>query len=117
MNDRTLLKVAVFGSVIGIVILFFLSASFDVNDVMISEIDEIPEGKEVKVTGMVMSISDQENVMFVDIAEEKIEDVTIVLFKNSNVVLEKGNIVTITGSVDSYKGERQIIGNRVERKK
>lgn len=114
MHDKTLLKIALLGSVIGVVLLFFISSQLSVGEQVISQLDELPEGKEVEVTGVVLRVSDTEKVMFLEIAEEKIEDVTVVLFKDGKVDVKEGDVVTIVGSLEEYQGKKEIIGNRVE---
>jgi aspartyl/asparaginyl-tRNA synthetase len=117
MHENTLLKVALITSVLGVALLFFISAGVDVDAQSIARIDEIPEGKEIEVTGVVVRAHDREKVLFLTIAEEKVEDVTVVLFKNGKVNVQEGDVVTVTGSIDEYEGKKQIIGNRVEKKK
>ncbi len=114
MHDKTLLRIALLGSVIGVVVLFFVSSQLSVGEQVIAQLDEMPEGKEVKVTGVVLRASDADKVMFLEIAEEKIEKVTVVLFKDGKVDVKEGDVVTIVGSLEEYQGKKEIIGNRVE---
>ncbi|MBI4153295.1 hypothetical protein HY497_02115 [Candidatus Woesearchaeota archaeon] len=114
MHDKTLLRVALLVSIIGMVLLFFISSQLSAGEQTISQLDELPEGKEIKVTGVVLRVNDAENVVFLDIAEEKIEDVTVVLFKDGKVDVKEGDVVTVVGSLEEYEGKKEIIGNRVE---
>lgn len=114
MHDHTLLKIALLGSVGGIAVLFIFSEQMGVNEQVISRLDQLPEGEEVEVTGVVLGVRDLEKVMFLEIAEEKIEKVTVVLFKSRNVSVHEGDVVTVTGSLEEYQGKKEVIGNRVE---
>ena len=116
MHEKTLLKIALLSSIFGVALLFFIGGA-DVDAEGIAKIDELPEGREVEITGRVVRAHNREKVLFLTIAEERIEDVTVVLFKNGKVNVEEGDVVTITGSLDEYEGKKQIIGNRVELKK
>ncbi|HLC75242.1 MAG TPA: OB-fold nucleic acid binding domain-containing protein [Candidatus Nanoarchaeia archaeon] len=116
MDDRTLLKIALIGAVFGVVGLFVLSIYTDTDTGVIAQIEQLPEGKEVDVIGVVMRVADHGNVFFLTIGEQKIEDVQVVLFKSGNISIAPGDIVRVVGSIDEFQGEKQIIGNRVERK-
>lgn len=117
MHENTLLKIALMSSVLGVALLFVISSGTEVDAQAIARIDELPEGQEVEVTGVVVRAHDREKVLFLTLAEQKIEDVTIVLFKNGKVHVKEGDIVTVTGSLDEYEGKKQIVGNRVTLKK
>lgn len=113
MNDKTLLRIALLGSVVGVVILLLLSEQIGVQKEVISRLDGVPEGKEVEVVGKILRFSDKGKVAFVEIAEQKIEAVNVVLFKDRNITLREGDIVRVTGSVEEYEGKKEILGNRV----
>ena len=114
MDDKTLLRIALIGSILGIVALFFISSEVGVTQQVISTLDEVPAGQEVEVTGVVLRAVDKDKVMFLEIAEEKIEKTTVVLFKRGNISVSEGDVVTVTGSVEEYEGKNEVIGNKVE---
>lgn len=113
MDDKILLRIALLGSVVGVVILLLLSEQIGVQKEVISRLDGVPEGKEVEVVGNVVRFTDKGKVAFLEIAEQKIEAVTVVLFKDRNITLLEGNRVRVTGSVEEYKGKKEILGNSV----
>lgn len=78
-------------------------------------IDSLSEykGRDVTIKGEILSINDIGNLAFLTVAQEKIETVDVILFKDSPLVLEEGDNVVISGSVEEYKGELEIIGNKV----
>jgi len=116
MHDSTLLKFALIGAVVGVALLFLVAERLGVSEQVIYRLDELPEGKEVEVNGVVLRVADRGNVLFMDIAEEKIEKVTVVLFKSSNVSVQEGDVVRVIGSLEEYQGKTEIIGNRLELK-
>jgi len=116
MNDEMLKRIALVGAIVGLLLTALISGN-NTQATLISTIDAVPEGKEIKLTGFVESVSDLGKVMYITIGEQKIEKTNAVLFKSGDVQLIEGQIVTITGTVDSYNGEIQVIGNRIELKK
>ncbi len=115
MEDKTLKKIALIGAIAGIIVLFILSEKLGVSQQVISRLDELPEGKEVEVLGVVTRVHDAGNVMFLEIAQERIDKTTVVLFRSGNVSIYEGDVVKVTGSLEEYKGKKEIIGNRVEK--
>ena len=113
MKDLTLFTAALVCSVAGIIVLFFISENISLSQTNIYDIDEIEPGKVVKERGCVEKASDTEKVMFLKVGQEKIEKVSIVLFKSSNITLKQGDYVEITGTVEEYKGAPEIIASKV----
>ena len=113
MKEKTLFKIALICSLVGIIALYFISEKISINEVSIDKINEIDVGKSVKITGRVEKVSDSGKVMFLEVGQEKIETIPVLLFKDSAVSLKKGDYVEITGTVENYEGEREVIANRV----
>jgi len=114
MKERNLFKISLIGSILGIVILWLVASQIELSESMISRIDDVPEGDEVLVKGVVTRVTNTEKVVFLDVSQEEIKSVTVVLFKDEDVSLMVGDYVEIEGTVEDYQGEREIIGNKVE---
>ena len=69
--------------------------------------------KVVNIQGKVIEISQQQKIAFIEIENEKVEITKVVLFKDEDIWLKKGDYVSITGSVEEYQGEKEITGNKV----
>ncbi|GAG22180.1 unnamed protein product, partial [marine sediment metagenome] len=102
-------------SLIGIIILFFISGRIEIDEVTIDKLDEMEIGKTVKIRGYVKDVTNLEKVAFLKIAQEKTEVVSVVLFKEENISLESGDYIEVIGEIEDYKGEKEIIGNLVKR--
>tara|TARA_Y100000310_G_C20638248_1_gene792413 strand:- start:307 stop:651 length:345 start_codon:yes stop_codon:yes gene_type:complete len=114
MQEKTLLKLALVVSLGGILLLYFLSSGIDLEAV--PGIEEVEENTEVKVVGKLGKVKELDNVAFLEIWREKIMKTTVVLFKDSNISLKKGDYVEITGTVEDYEGKKEVIGNKVVKK-
>ncbi|MBW3003481.1 hypothetical protein KY328_05970 [Candidatus Woesearchaeota archaeon] len=112
MLEKTLLKIALVITVIGIASLFLISEKLEINENIIS-IDNI--GKDVKVTGLVTRISDTDNVMFLEIS--KPEKITACIFKNrfQSININESDIITVEGEIEEYEGKLELIVNRIIR--
>lgn len=113
MNEKKLLKIALSCSLIGLFILFIFSDNISIDEKDISKIKDEEIGRDVRVIGKVNKVTNMDKVAFLEISQEKIEEITVVLFKDKNISLFPGMRVEIVGSIEDYNGEKEIIGNRV----
>jgi len=112
MREKTLLKIALIAANIGVIILFIFSQQEE-KKIVIKSIEETAGQKIVKVQGKITKITDKEKVAFMEILWEKPETVEVVLFKDQNISLRQGDYVEIEGTVEEYKGKKEIIGSKV----
>lgn len=119
MDERNLLKLCLICSVIGLVALFFGVQLKEAKAIEISEINKEKIGEEVIVEGRVTNKYYNGEHLFFDLEGDK-EKIDVVIFQDD---IEKGNIepekikesdkIRVTGKIEIYNGELEIIGNRV----
>lgn len=113
MKEKTLLKIALICSLVGVVALYLISENMEIKQKNIEKITIDDVDKNVKVKGIVKNLFENEKVMILDVAQEG--EIKIVLFKRKNVSIGigKGDNIEVIGKIDEYEGELEIIGNRV----
>ena len=114
MKEKTLFKIALVCSLVGLVALFFVSDRIEVREIDVGKITATDIGKEIKVLGRIERISDTDKVMFLEVGQEKVETVSVVLFKEEEIKLEQGDYIELLGELDDYKGEVSIVANAVK---
>ncbi len=114
MKEKTLFKLALICSIVGLVVLFFISSNINVQEIDVGKITDSDVGKEVRVIGKILRVSDTEKVMFLEVGQEKVDDVSVVLFKEEPINLKEGDYVELLGEIDEYNGEYNIIANAVK---
>ncbi len=111
MKETTLLKTALICSLIGLIILYFISAKIDVKDYKPNQLNE-NVGDDVKLTGTIIKISQNGNVAFLEVNYQS--PVTIVLFTDDkNLSLKVDDSIEVIGEVQEYKGKNEIIAQKV----
>ncbi len=110
MKEKTLLKIALVASCIGLLLLFIFSKNIEVNEATIDKIDGMQD-EEVRIQGVVERVSNREKVTFIEITQEV--TTTIVVF--DNISIETGEKIEVIGKVDEYNGESEILAERIER--
>lgn len=113
MNEKTLLKIALICSLLGIIALFIISNALEVNERVISEIDETDLGYNIKVKGVVTNIRNMGSVLIINMVQ--LEKIDVVVF-NDELVLNKGDYVEIVGKLEEYEGKLELIADRIDLK-
>ena len=112
MREKTLLKVALIVSLIGLLVLYIISDNIAIKEKTLEKITLENKDEMVKVRGVVSRVTDTEKVTIMEITQPT--EITIVLFKaeNKTTPIEEGNEVEIIGKVDDYEGNLEIIAQR-----
>ena len=110
MKETTLLKIALICSLIGLIVLYFLSAKIEIRDYEPNILNE-NIGDDVRLKGTITKTSDKGDVVFMELLQEY--PVSVVLFSSNNISLKKGDNVEVIGKVQEYKSKNEIIANKV----
>ncbi|MBW2980996.1 hypothetical protein KY360_06280 [Candidatus Woesearchaeota archaeon] len=111
MKEKSLLKVALVCSLVGVTVLFFISEFIEVEERDIDEITIDDLDKNVKIIGTVSKVVDTDKVVIMDITQP--QKLKVMLFKDEEINLKKGNYIEVLGKVQEYEGELEIIGDRI----
>ena len=111
MKETTLLKIALICSLVGLIVLYFISTKIEVKDYKPSSLNK-NVGDDVSLKGIVTKINDRGNVVFVDLQSQNY--VTVVLFtKDENLKLKNGDDVEVIGKVQEYNGKNEIVAQKI----
>lgn len=107
MEEKNLLVISIICVMLGISMLYFIYENQDLEE--INSIETHLE-KDVKVSGVIKRITKSNDLTFLEI--ERKDNVKVIFFEDLD--LEENDYVTIIGEVDKYKGDYEIIGNKIE---
>ena len=111
MKETTLLKLALICSLVGLLVLFFISTRIEVKDYKPNILNG-NVGDDVKLTGAIAKISDKGDVAFVEIIQKV--PVSVVIFKDkNNLKLKSNDSIEVYGKVQEYNGKNEIIAQRI----
>ena len=108
LNETSLLKLSLILSILGLIILYFLSQTIEVNDTTIEKISTGQVSGLVNVEGRISSISNNKNITIFTISS--ISESKVVSFDAVNI--SEGDFVVVTGNVD----KNEIIAQRIVKK-
>jgi aspartyl/asparaginyl-tRNA synthetase len=110
MKESIILKIALICSLVGLVVLYFISAKIEVKDYKPVLNKNI--GDDVKLNGIVSKITDRGNVVFIEVIHQN--PVTVVLFTDDdNLKLKNGDDIEVIGEVQEYNGKNEVIAERI----
>jgi len=112
MEEKSLLRLALIFSLVGILALFFISENIEIKEKNINEINKNNLGEDIKIKGIVSKATDNNKIILLDIIQP--ETITVVLFKDSDLNISAGTKVEIIGEIDEFNGKMEIIGNEVK---
>ena len=99
MEDKTLIRISIFISLIGLVFLFYLSTT----EIIGEDVINAEEGNAVKISGKITDIQHKDKITIISV----LSPVEVVIFDNTSVI--KGNNITIMGDVKEFNGKKEII--------
>ena len=109
MKDKTLLVIAIITGVIGTLTLYFVSSGIEPYDtVSYSNL-----GKEVQVEGRLLNIRDAGTVQIMELNSS--QTIKVVFFQEEDLGLRAGDKLKVTGELQEYEGELEIIGEELIR--
>lgn len=111
MKEKTLLRIALLCSIIGIALLFIISENIEIDEKDINKINMDNIGDYVKIKGTIKQLIETEEVMILII--EQPSEITVFLFKNKQIPLAEGNYIEVIGKIEDYKGETEVIADKI----
>jgi transcriptional antiterminator len=111
MKESTILKLALLLTVIGLLFLFFYTEN--VNLEAVERIDTALPEETVKMVGLITKLTVKENVVFITLEGQRTEKVDVVLFPDHELFLNEGDYIEILGTVEEYKGKKEIIASSI----
>ncbi len=109
-NEKLLLKISIFVSLTGIIILFFVLKNIQPYEITANNIHEYV-GKEVSMKGDIISSSNFEKVVMLKVKTDTIIDV--LFFKKNKLEIPNGS-VTIVGELIEEDNKFKIISSSIK---
>ena len=108
MDDKVLFKIALFVSLVGLVLLLYIS---DVDEVApVSDVSEVGEDDVVKLNGEVLSVRSVEGLTIINL---DVEGDVIKVVASGDVNLSVGDVISVEGKMIIYNGELELEASRV----
>ncbi len=107
-----LFKLALIVSFLGVFVLFVISEKIEIPEKSIDEITIDDIEKDVKLRGTVTRADNKEKIIILEVSQPN--TISVVLFKEDNLTIEKGTEIQVIGQVDEFNGQPEIIANEIK---
>ncbi len=112
MNESFFLKIALFFSLIGIILLYLISRNIEINDTTIEKLMQAKENDFVSLKGVIKEIKNISSGNIYVLSEEN----TIQVFAFSDKSnFEIGDKINVKGKLSEYNGKKEIIADTIEK--
>lgn len=109
MKENTLLKISLISSIVGILVLLFISSFVSTGEKSISNISKEDLGSSVRINGIITEVRQLRGATSINVAQ--LQEINVIVF--DNVTLYKGDYVEITGKIDDYEGNQELIADKI----
>ena len=113
MEEKTLYQLSVGVIIAGLLFLYFYAEEVDVH-VDPQKIEGELTEETAHLRGRVTQLHTAEKVIFLKVEGERIESNDVILFTPEPIYVKEGDTVEITGTVEEYRGKREVVANKVE---
>ncbi len=112
MKEKTLLKVALLTSLVGILILLFILEKIDLSSSNIANITKDNLDEKIKIKAEVTKVTETPGLYILDV-KDFTGSIKVVVFKDEPLEIKQGDILEIEGQVTSYKDQVEIIAKKI----
>ncbi|MEK6937804.1 MAG: hypothetical protein AABX04_02040 [Nanoarchaeota archaeon] len=114
MQEKTLYQISIIMILVGLAILMIYAEELDLK--AIERIETVAPAEAVKMYGTITKLSVQENTLFLEVEGSRVEKTNVMVFSDEELFLEEGDYVEISGVVEKYQGQSEIIASKVVKK-
>ena len=111
MQEKTVVQLSLIITVLGLGFLFVYAQTVDFE--YTPELETSRESEKVAMKGTVKNLKVTDKAIFFDLEGEKIVHTDVILFADSSIYLRDGDHVELTGQVEEYKGEKEVIAEKI----
>lgn len=111
MQEKFLIKISYLITIIGLAFLFFYVQKLDLP--LLPDLESVASSEQVFMKGTIKGLKVTDQAVFFELEGEKIVKTDIILFPESSIYLREGDHVEITGQVEEYKGEKEVIADTI----
>jgi len=111
MQEKTIKLISILVMVAGLTFLFFYAQKLE--PPVREELESASRQEKVAMKGTVKNLKVTDKAIFFELEGEKVVHTDVILFPDSSIYLREGDQVELTGQVEEYKGEKELIAEKM----
>lgn len=112
-DKKTLLRISIIFSIIGLLLIYISSISIEPEFVKIGDISKEDLGEHIKIRGKIIEETISDGTLFLQLKNNS-NEISVVKFNYKGAKLNKTSVV-VSGKVNLYESKLEIIAERIER--
>lgn len=111
MKEKTLLKGSVLLMIVGLLFLFLYAHKIELKQ--FSPANQLRGEEKVAMAGTINTVKAIGKATFLELEGQRIETTKVIVFPAGELFLQPGDYIEIAGTVEDYKGEKEIIASKI----
>jgi len=111
MEEKTLYKISMIMIIVGLGILFIYASELDLK--AIEKVETLPSSEPLKLSGTITKLNTQGDTLFLEVEGSRVETTPIIVFSEEELFLQEGDFVEVTGVVEEYNGEKEVVASKI----
>lgn len=111
MQEKALVRISLLVAVLGLSFLFVYAQSFEFS--LKPDVDHALPAEKVLMKGTVKNLKVTDKAVFFELEGERVITTDIILFPESSIYLHDGDYVELSGQVEEYKGEKEVVADEI----
>ena len=113
MDDKKLTKLSLILSLVGLILIYYITTVIEVKAFAISDIDKSMIDRDVKVSGEIANVIKTDKVLILLVKDES-SSISVVSFDPEEIPkIKEGQFIEVTGKVALYKNKLEIIADSI----
>lgn len=109
MKDSTLLRISLTTTIIGLISLFIILQTVELEETSFDSLNDKDEDEIVKIKGVIEKVTNKAELTIITLSQKVL--LKGVIFEN--ITLSKGLEVEVIGRVSNYNGEKEILIEKI----
>ena len=107
MDNKTLFKISLACSLMGILLIVYISDKIEAPLFNIEELTKEKIDQEIRIKGEIKNFNDLPSLVLMEV-EDKTGTITVMFFKEKNVTIKKGQKIEVDGKLVEYEDKLEI---------
>lgn len=112
MKEQTFLRISLYVSILGVLLLFLLSFFFQYPLVAIQDISSDTEGQTVRIEGMLSSLRNTGQTYIFTVTDDT-GSISVVLYSTDQLFFQKNTEISVLGTVKNYQCTLEIQATKI----
>jgi DNA/RNA endonuclease YhcR with UshA esterase domain len=114
MREKTIYTISLIMILVGLSFLFIYADELDLK--AIETVETVTSGEPIQLSGTITKMNVQDGTLFLEVEGSKVVKTPVIVFSEEDIFLQEGDFVEVSGMIEEYNGETEIVASKVVKK-